>query len=70
MKGPGRYEFAALMQRWGLRRRAKDGWISHLPTMAAGWTQIRDMPSPATVPFHKLWRSRKSAPASPKGHRP
>ena len=36
------------MQKWDLRRRAKGtGWVKKLPKIAAGWTQIRDMPAPA-----------------------
>jgi hypothetical protein len=26
--------------------------------MAAGWTQIRDMPAPAKKTFHQMWRKR------------
>ena len=29
-----------------------------LPKVAAGWTQIRDMPAPAKKTFHQMWRKR------------
>jgi hypothetical protein len=46
-------------QKWDLRRRAKHtGWVKRLPPIAAGWTQIRDMPAPASKTFHQLWKKR------------
>ena len=38
---------------------AVSGWINRMPAIAAGWTQIRDMPAPARKTFHQLWRKRK-----------
>ena len=35
------------------------GWVAKLPKVAAGWTQIRDMPAPAKKTFHQMWRSAK-----------
>ena len=29
-----------------------------LPKVAAGWTQIRDMPAPAKKTFHQMWKKR------------
>jgi L-lactate dehydrogenase complex protein LldF len=59
MKSPFLYGFIGTMQKWDLRRRAKgEGWIRKLPKVAAGWTQIRDMPAPAAKTFHQMWRKR------------
>ena len=30
-----------------------------LPKVAAGWTQIRDMPAPAKKTFHQMWAKRR-----------
>jgi len=47
-------------QKFDLRRRAKaTGWVKELPKVAAGWTQIRDMPAPANRTFHEMWLKRK-----------
>jgi L-lactate dehydrogenase complex protein LldF len=53
------YKWIARIQKWKLRRIARDGWVSKLPKMAAGWTDIRDMPAPASKTFHQLWKSRE-----------
>jgi Domain of unknown function (DUF3390) len=37
----------------------KTGWIQKLPKIAAGWTQVRDMPAPARRTFHQIWKDRK-----------
>jgi L-lactate dehydrogenase complex protein LldF len=59
LSSPFVYRLIGTMQKWDLRRRAKDGgWISQMPAIAAGWTQIRDMPAPAKKTFHQLWRKR------------
>jgi L-lactate dehydrogenase complex protein LldF len=53
------YGLITLGQKLDLRRRAKrTGWVEKLPKMAAGWTQIRDMPAPAAKTFHQQWRKR------------
>jgi hypothetical protein len=47
------------MQKFDLRRRAKKtGWVQKLPSIAGGWTQIRDMPPPAKKTFHQMWTQR------------
>jgi L-lactate dehydrogenase complex protein LldF len=47
------------LQKVDLRRRADEkGWIRRMPRIAAGWTQIRDLPAPAARSFHQLWRKR------------
>ena len=61
MNSPFLYNFIGKIQKWDLRRRAQDGWISKLPKVAAGWTQIRDMPAPAKRSFHQLWKRRPGA---------
>ena len=60
MRSPFWYRTIGRLQKWDLRRRAKKngGWIKKLPKIAAGWTQIRDMPAPAARTFHELWKDR------------
>jgi L-lactate dehydrogenase complex protein LldF len=54
------YAVIGKLQKWDLRRRARGtGWVSKLPKVAAGWTQIRDMPAPAKRSFHEMWRRRR-----------
>ncbi|MGA2229442.1 MAG: LutB/LldF family L-lactate oxidation iron-sulfur protein [Tepidisphaeraceae bacterium] len=56
---PFLYAAIGTMQRWELRRRAKGtGWVARLPKIAAGWTDVRDMPAPAKKSFHQLWKER------------
>jgi len=53
------YALIGKFQKWDLRRRARGtGWVRELPKVAAGWTQIRDMPAPAKRSFHEMWRRR------------
>jgi L-lactate dehydrogenase complex protein LldF len=60
LKSPFLYGVIGTMQKFDLRRRAKGtGWVSDLPKVAAGWTQIRDMPAPAKRTFHQMWAKRK-----------
>jgi L-lactate dehydrogenase complex protein LldF len=59
-RSPWRYNLVSALQRFDLRNRAGDsGWVSELPSVAAGWTQIRDMPAPAERSFHQMWRERE-----------
>lgn len=59
MKSPFLYRLIGRIQKWDLRRRAgSGGWISRLPKIASGWTQVRDMPPPAQQSFHQLWKKR------------
>ena len=59
LKSPLMYRMIGAMQKWDLRRRAKGtGWVAELPKVAAGWTQIRDMPAPAPRTFRQMWRKR------------
>jgi len=59
LHSPLLYWIIGTMQKWDLRRRAKGtGWVQKLPKIAAGWTQIRDMPAPARKTFHEMWKSR------------
>lgn len=54
------YGVLGFFQKVDLRRRAKKtGWIRSMPSVASGWTQIRDMPAPAKKTFHQLWRKRR-----------
>jgi L-lactate dehydrogenase complex protein LldF len=59
MKSPFLYNLITKLQKFDLRRRAKyNGWVRRMPSIAAGWTQVRDMPSPAKKTFHQLWKQR------------
>jgi L-lactate dehydrogenase complex protein LldF len=60
LKSPFMYAMSCMFQKWDLRRRAKGtGWVKKLPSVAAGWTQIRDMPAPARKTFHQMWKKRR-----------
>ncbi|MDB5294845.1 MAG: iron-sulfur cluster binding protein [Phycisphaerales bacterium] len=59
LKSPFIYSVVNAVQKFELRRRAKKtGWVSKLPAPGGGWTQIRDLPAPATKTFHQMWRKR------------
>jgi len=59
LKSPFLYNTIGAFQKWELRSRAdRNGWIRNLPKIAAGWTQIRDMPAPAKKTFHQMWKTR------------
>ena len=48
MRSPMLYALICKLQAFDLRRRSKKtGWISRLPRIASGWTQVRDMPCAA-----------------------
>ena len=62
LRSPLLYKVINLFQKWDLRRRAKGtGWVRKMPSIAAGWTQIRDMPAPGKQTFHQMWRRRGDA---------
>src|SRR5688572_9292091 len=68
LKSPLMYRLIGTLQKWDLRRRAKGtDWVQSLPKVAAGWTQIRDMPAPARKTFRQMWRQRPPS-ESPKAH--
>lgn len=53
------YKMIGGLQKFEFRRRAKGtGWVQNLPKVAAGWTEVRDMPAPAKKTFHQIWASR------------
>lgn len=59
MKSRFLYGAISAAQKFDLRRRARGtGWVQNLPSVAAGWTQIRDMPAPAEKTFHEMWRDK------------
>jgi L-lactate dehydrogenase complex protein LldF len=59
MKSRFLYGVISAIQKFDLRRRARGtGWVQKLPSVAAGWTQIRDMPAPAEKMFHEMWQRR------------
>jgi L-lactate dehydrogenase complex protein LldF len=60
LRSPLVYKVITFLQKLDLRRRAKGtGWVRKMPSVAAGWTQIRDMPAPAKRTFHQMWKKRK-----------
>jgi L-lactate dehydrogenase complex protein LldF len=60
MRSPLMYAVIGWFQKLDLRRRArKTGWISRLPKLASGWTQVRDMPPPAKKTFHQMWKNKR-----------
>ena len=61
MKSPFLYGALGKLQKWDLRRRARknEGWVTKLPKVASGWTQVRDMPAPARTSFHQMWKQRR-----------
>jgi L-lactate dehydrogenase complex protein LldF len=65
---PTIYRLVNRLQRIVLRRQAKKtgGWVSRLPPVAAGWTDVRDLPAPAPVPFHQLWKKRSRSATGPR----
>lgn len=60
LKSPLLYGVLGRINRWLLRRRAdEEGYISKGAGMVRGWTDVRDLPMPATKTFHQLWRGRR-----------
>jgi L-lactate dehydrogenase complex protein LldF len=60
MRSPFLYAVIGWLQKLDLRRRArKTGWITGLPKVASGWTQVRDMPPPAKKSFHEIWKNKR-----------
>jgi L-lactate dehydrogenase complex protein LldF len=55
---PRLYRAMAALARRLLRARARDGWITSAPGLAAGWTQFRDLKAPAQLTFEARWRAR------------
>jgi len=55
---PRLYRAMAALARRLLRARARDGWITRAPGLAAGWTQFRDLKAPAKRTFEARWRAR------------
>lgn len=39
-------------------RAPRDGWFTRLPGPGRGWTEVRDLPTPAVEPFRTWWRRR------------
>jgi L-lactate dehydrogenase complex protein LldF len=62
---PRLYRTMARLARWLLRGRATNGWITHVPGLAAGWTRSRDLKAPAERTFEELWRARRAAGRTP-----
>ncbi len=61
MKSPALYRLISFGQKKQLRWQArKTGWVSRLPKVAAGWTNVRDLPAPARKTFRELWAQRHS----------
>ncbi len=62
-RSPFVYRWITRMQKWTLRSRSKKsgGWVTGLPAPASGWTDVRDMPAPASRTFGQLWKDRERA---------
>jgi len=60
LKSPLLYKLNTKLQKLVLRSQAEEhgGWVTKLPSIASGWTTIRDMPQPAAKTFHELWKDR------------
>jgi len=58
---PSVYRAAMSAMRRVLRARARDGWITRAPGLAAGWTRFRDFKAPAAQTFEQQWRARSTA---------
>jgi L-lactate dehydrogenase complex protein LldF len=59
MMSAGMYRVLTVLQKFDLRRRARNsGWVKSLPSFAGGWTKVRDMPAPAARTFHEIWKDR------------
>jgi L-lactate dehydrogenase complex protein LldF len=56
---PRLYRAATRVARIVLRRAAPDGWLRRAPGLAAGWTAVRDLRTPAPVSFQEEWRARQ-----------
>jgi L-lactate dehydrogenase complex protein LldF len=70
LKSRGLYGLIGNLQKWDLRSRAKGtGWVSKMPKVAAGWTQIRDLPAPAAKTFHQMWKKREGSSNGESSHR-
>jgi len=56
----GRYERAQRLGRALSKPLERHGWISRrLPGALGGWTEVRDLPAPATPSFREWWRGRR-----------
>lgn len=57
-RSPTLYRIVTTLQGWQLRRRARKqgGWVTKLPKVASGWTDIRDLPAPPKQRFRDLWK--------------
>lgn len=54
------YGVIGCLQKTDLRRRAKaTGWVEQVPSIAAGWTQVRSLPPPAPKSFHQIWKRKR-----------
>jgi L-lactate dehydrogenase complex protein LldF len=50
------YEIGSVVQQFGSRLLAKDGWIRSLPFPVSGWTRSRDFLAPAQKSFRQMWK--------------
>lgn len=58
-RSPARFAAAQRLGRLGQRLVARDGYVSRLPGILAGWTATRDMPAVAPQTFREWWRERE-----------
>lgn len=55
------YRFFAGLAGWVLRQRVQGGWLNSAPGLAAGWTKVRDLKTPAATTFQHQFQARKRA---------
>ncbi len=64
LRYPITYRMGQKMQQFMMRRApSRDGWISHIPGPAAGWTAARDFPRPGKSDFRALWKQHQQQKA-------
>ncbi|MFT3785991.1 MAG: LutB/LldF family L-lactate oxidation iron-sulfur protein [Tepidisphaeraceae bacterium] len=50
------YELMTKMQKWFMRLTSRNGYVKSLPPPGNGWTNVRDIPAPASSTFREMWK--------------
>lgn len=56
LRTPALYRLAARLAAILQRPFLRDGYLTRVPGLGAGWTRFRDLPPVASKPFHARWR--------------